>query len=169
MSSCPEHGEGSSVPAWAARKESLAGPSGCEWVFQARSLSPRGRGNPDGPLQGPSGQRSIPAWAGEPYGGSIRMPTGGVYPRVGGGTIVQQLSFPLSKGLSPRGRGNHVFFVSSIHLVRSIPAWAGEPPREHRTATQRRVYPRVGGGTARYTGVAHVERGLSPRGRGNRR
>ena len=51
-------------------------------------------------------QRSIPAWAGEP---SLRprYPCGeGVYPRVGGGTMLVISFTPAVLGLSPRGRGN---------------------------------------------------------------
>ena len=69
-------------------------------------LSPRVRGNrypaiPEGDRDG-----SIPACAGEPeefgYGGSPAQ----VYPRVCGGTMVNQNAMGQPQGLSPRVRGN---------------------------------------------------------------
>ena len=71
-----------------------------------------------------------------------------VYPRVGGGTIscIRRLR-PL-EGLSPRGRGNRTTRHLYHHCQRSIPAWAGEPLCSEPRADLRRVYPRVGGGTA---------------------
>ena len=72
-------------------------------------------------------------------------------------------------GLSPRGRGNPWVRPGGNCLRRSIPAWAGEPPRQAHRQTLATVYPRVGGGTrnGRYNGSS--QSGLSPRGRGNRR
>ena len=51
-------------------------------------LSPRGRGNPL--IQPMTGRAwgSIPAWAGEPAQQSQGRRHGGVYPRVGGGTVL---------------------------------------------------------------------------------
>ena len=37
----------------------------------------------------------------------------------------------MSDGLSPRGRGNPSLLDSMKALLRSIPAWAGEPGRDH--------------------------------------
>ena len=56
---------------------------------------------------------------------------GRVYPRVGGGTIFRCRRYP--------------------RLVRSIPAWAGEPPVLAYRRLGAMVYPRVGGGTQRLT------------------
>ena len=117
-------------------------------------LSPRGRGTRDGINATGLYEGLSPAWAGEPYCGSVytnigsglsprgrgnRQPPkqfvtsqiGPVYPRVGGGTagnwspnVLRQWS-----GLSPRGRGNL--------------------PREGRERSpSAKVYPRVGGGTS---------------------
>ena len=72
---------------------------------------------------------SFPACAGEPeYSGLLIVPER-VYPRVGEGTETVTLSVHCDHGLSPRGRGNQL--VRAIHNLgrRSIPAWAGEPPR----------------------------------------
>ena len=50
---------------------------------------------------------------------------------------------------------------------RSIPACAGEPRRQDHRIPQRRVYPRVCGGTNLVAGDAARREGLSPRVRGN--
>ena len=115
-------------------------------------LSPRGRGNPRRVGRSGVPSRSIPAWAGEPTG-------------------QLQLATPviLRYGLSPRGRGNRHVPVLVQSRGGSIPAWAGEPTRMGRRKSYRKVYPRVGGGTASVTNLATIARGLSPRGRGNRR
>ena len=73
-----------------------------------------------------------------------------------------------SRGLSPRGRGNHRAVEALEVAERSIPAWAGEPAGlcfRHSVGT---VYPRVGGGTVSQPGTTVTMSGLSPRGRGNR-
>ena len=50
----------------------------------------------------------------------------------------------------------------------SIPACAGEPPNGRAAASDRKVYPRVCGGTVRATPTLCRRQGLSPRVRGNR-
>ena len=52
--------------------------------------------------------------------------------------------------------------------MRSIPAWAGKPPRDRRRLLIRWVHPRVGGETAFGLRTATPHGGPSPRGRGNR-
>ena len=49
-------------------------------------LSPRVRGNPADAIAEEEALRSIPACAGEPGDGRVRVPIKGVYPRVCGGT-----------------------------------------------------------------------------------
>ena len=61
----------------------------------------------------------------------------------------------LTKGLSPRGRGNLYWDRQGQALPRSF-----VPPRI-------KVYPRVGGGTRMPTDAHRPKSGLSPRGRGN--
>ena len=70
-------------------------------------------------------------------------------------------------GLSPRGRGNLCGVVWQALLRRSIPAWAGQPPRRGTPRSAVAVYPRVGGATAWDVIDTANEIGLSPRGRGN--
>ena len=130
-------------------------------------LSPRGRGNPLSVVRSDRPQRSIPAWAGEPFSLRPNPAMNPVYPRVGGGTwIMDALGVPAT-GLSPRGRGNRQDNVLQQQIMGSIPAWAGEPLTTTKTTMQARVYPRVGGGTDFLGSVLGVESGLSPRGRGN--
>ena len=132
-------------------------------------LSPRGRGNRRISLIMKPPYRSIPAWAGEPLLRGQAGPPAAVYPRVGGGTVEWWPSVGWSKGLSPRGRGNLRKPFQHSQYQRSIPAWAGEPPKTFSTLTISTVYPRVGGGTSAMLGIISSQRGLSPRGRGNRR
>ena len=73
-----------------------------------------------------------------------------------------------SKGLSPRGRGNHSLEHDCEIARRSIPAWAGKPPFAVSEPHSYRVYPRVGGETLGSGGIHRCRDGLSPRGRGNR-
>ena len=132
-------------------------------------LSPRGRGNLTHYQLPYNPRRSIPAWAGEPGPGRQTRPGPGVYPRVGGGTGLPRRPPRRPAGLSPRGRGNLIVAVMWLPSLRSIPAWAGEPPADADPAHRVKVYPRVGGGTAAKCWCRSAGRGLSPRGRGNRR
>ena len=110
-------------------------------------LSPRGRGNRVRRPDRMAGNRSIPAWAGEPAVAPCTAPMPRVYPRVGGGTSGWQWESYPRWGLSPRGRGNHTAAATKSAVARSIPAWAGEPMRARALIPKSSVYPRVGGGT----------------------
>ena len=70
-------------------------------------------------------------------------------------------------GLSPRVRGNRVPPDSEMLITGSIPACAGEPVRETDAGCRTRVYPRVCGGTIKEIDADKLEKGLSPRVRGN--
>ena len=151
-------------------------------------LSPRVRGNPGCPNQGPAPVRSIPACAGEPRPGGQRQRTRigsipacagepcaaptppaapWVYPRVCGGTVRPGQPRPVPPGLSPRVRGNRVSAGSGQVRLGSIPACAGEPCYGGNSLYQGWVYPRVCGGTRRVVKSDIIIRGLSPRVRGN--
>ena len=54
----------------------------------------------------------------------------------------------ISRGLSPRVRGNPQPLAEVFHTLGSIPACAGEPSRSATWACIQTVYPRVCGGTA---------------------
>ena len=137
-------------------------------AFIALGLSPRGRGNP---LSGACRQRrqgSIPAWAGKPAPGTGRRRAHRVYPRVGGETQRAGILRVHIEGLSPRGRGNPSVRTPVRTAPGSIPAWAGKPVTTRPAFSSTRVYPRVGGETLRCCWYLDTNRGLSPRGRGNR-
>ena len=132
-----------------------------------QGLSPRVRGNlPPFPPPG-GGAGSIPACAGEPQVGSSGGQVGRVYPRVCGGTGGQFRPRGRANGLSPRVRGNPGGQKARAGGQGSIPACAGEPSRSATWACIQTVYPRVCGGTPRYSGDNAVPGGLSPRVRGN--
>ena len=54
----------------------------------------------------PGSRRSIPAYAGEPFEAEMERTPAAVYPRVCGGTTELHLRQAVTKGLSPRMRGN---------------------------------------------------------------
>ena len=54
-----------------------------------------------------------------------------VYPRVCGGTVAMYPDAGVEKGLSPRVRGNPLYWLLSVLRVGSIPACAGEPRSIH--------------------------------------
>ena len=111
-------------------------------------LSPRVRGNRSLKQADLGRIRSIPAWAGEPWPVEDVTCWRRVYPRVGGGTKTISRIVKTSKGLSPRGRGNHGYLSYDAVDVRSIPACAGEPCWWRSWWKTPRVYPRVCGGTS---------------------
>ena len=92
-------------------------------------LSPRMRGNLATTSRSPTGERSIPAYAGEPLKLGVCPPSDEVYPRVCGGTQPQGLGAAKARGLSPRMRGNQSARTRGCLAGRSIPAYAGEPAR----------------------------------------
>ena len=134
----------------------------------AIGLSPRVRGNPQRRRDCLRARRSIPARAGEPVAGRRVVVSARVYPRVCGGTPPQRSLLSYAGGLSPRVRGNLVSSRAPASGRRSIPACAGEPQIPNHKQPQRRVYPRVCGGTdIGQPSLFHIG-GLSPRVRGNR-
>ena len=132
-------------------------------------LSPRVRGNPWRQPARTGRTGSIPACAGEPLVGPHIVHVGEVYPRVCGGTLFVVAGVVSRTGLSPRVRGNPSHKNRQRSSMRSIPACAGEPPGGPSHYRNRRVYPRVCGGTVLGSALPSVLVGLSPRVRGNRR
>ena len=136
-------------------------------LVDSAGLSPRVRGNPGAIAKSPDcirsiprvrGNRrpcygkvhatgSIPACTGEPpvRGSSVTAPS--VYPRVYGGTLVDD---DLAGG-----------------AARSIPACTGEPIHKVNNKVLKGVYPRVYGGTRKVCSQKPTSWGLSPRVRGN--
>ena len=116
-------------------------------------LSPRTRGNLPTPSAPAPLWRSIPANAGEPESTTIRARRSRVYPRERGGTKATPAMLSAMWG-DPRARG-------------SIPANAGEPREHWQRPSRHGVYPRERGGTSICQSGDIVDRGLSPRTRGN--
>ena len=131
-------------------------------------LSPRMRGNRSRRMQRQPALGSIPAYAGEPFCYPARRVLLQVYPRVCGGTPGESGVCVKVQGLSPRMRGNPGLPQKIRLRVRSIPAYAGEPPAPFVSVSTRRVYPRVCGGTRIPASCRTAAMGLSPRMRGNR-
>ena len=160
---------GGSIPACAGEPHLRDGVFGTRRVyprvcggtaFTSRSrddmagLSPRVRGNPSVTPNSGALSGSIPACAGEPR---YRLSAAGrrrVYPRVCGGTFVDDDGHIGLWGLSPRVRGNQLAGQRTPEPSGSIPACAGEPCGRGIGALMPGVYPRVCGGTKRL--------GLSP-------
>ena len=140
-----------------------ATPAAVSW-----GLSPRVRGNLRCAVHQSDGTGSIPACAGEPQRQREWHPRPRVYPRVCGGTRRYVEDAEIAAGLSPRVRGNHRPTCNSSTPSGSIPACAGEPALAWWSASCRRVYPRVCGGTGKVNSPAVGRAGLSPRVRGNR-
>ena len=90
-----------------------------------------------------------------------------VYPRVCGGTRGNHSACQTRRGLSPRVRGNPSPPSGPPAWPGSIPACAGEPCIECHRPNNRRVYPRVCGGTPEGLHNPATIGGLSPRVRGN--
>ena len=135
----------------------------------AKGLSPRVRGNPCRRAPQRTTSRSIPASAGEPPGGRPWSIAARVYPRECGGTGADDAEREIALGLSPRVRGNPRTPPDPRGWTGSIPASAGEPPRDLRAPGGLRVYPRECGGTLGLRLAEAETEGLSPRVRGNHR
>ena len=86
-----------------------------------------------------------------------------------GGTSVDDLENLVTRGLSPRVRGNPSGTLKRKKDERSIPACTGEPPSGDYSSNTRWVYPRVYGGTSTIRAPKLPPPGLSPRVRGNPR
>ena len=132
-------------------------PRGCGGTGQSagsglseNGLSPRVRGNQDGPAIQDAPQ-----------------PNSAVYPRGCGGTVYSIDKPESMSGLSPRVRGNREIRVHAAGETRSIPAGAGEPELLDLPRAPTEVYPRGCGGTQARQFLLSPHGGLSPRVRGN--
>ncbi len=136
--------------------------------FLYSGLSPRVRGNRRWAASCAESSGSIPAGAGEPSDSAHQPFNVRVYPRGCGGTILYRLQEIHDRGLSPRVRGNPVWFALLSTAHRSIPAGAGEPNFLLQSSGPPMVYPRGCGGTPIVAKRDGDLNGLSPRVRGNR-
>ena len=87
--------------------------------------SPRGRGTRDRRRRISFQVRFIPAWAGNTGGVVAGSSYLSVHPRVGGEHVGAYRLAHGYHGSSPRGRGTPEVSGHLFHLVRFIPAWAG--------------------------------------------
>ena len=130
-------------------------------------LSPRVRGNRRKLRRLRTRRGSIPACAGQPARIRARFILNWVYPRVCGATVFTVFVQRVSRGLSPRVRGNRSVFQSLRVLFGSIPACAGQPVAQPLFQLRQWVYPRVCGATSNLHRRLAWSLGLSPRVRGN--
>ncbi|KPQ08598.1 MAG: hypothetical protein HLUCCA12_01930 [Rhodobacteraceae bacterium HLUCCA12] len=151
-----------SIPADAGEPSPRATHAVSKWVYprgcggtvplecrtrSLRGLSPRMRGNQPRERRRYRRIGSIPADAGEPIWNSQYALVWRVYPRGCGGTRSRAWRDLVSRGLSPRMRGNHENIFEDGTVTGSIPADAGEPWCRSCPASKHRVYPRGCGGT----------------------
>ncbi len=139
------------------------------WVMsERRGPSPRGRGNlrPVKPFC--RCQRAIPAWAGKPARRCQTQSPHQGHPRVGGETRPQPRVQQRRGGPSPRGRGNPPPARGAVASRGAIPAWAGKPRGLFASICGYAGHPRVGGETSCIVIKRKMQKGPSPRGRGNR-
>ena len=130
-------------------------------------LSPRIRGNLQPNIKVHVFSGSIPAHTGKPLAGEGGFARQRVYPRAYGETGLGTTAPMCASGLSPRIRGNRAPKPIFLACLRSIPAHTGKP-RLHRIEHARNgVYPRAYGETEDIRARPTLNRGLSPRIRGN--
>ena len=171
-----------SIPALAGEPKGILEDGLVAWVYpracggthivtsvkvQVNGLSPRLRGNREYKPDKAVLIGSIPALAGEPMAASSLARLFPVYPRACGGTWRNIGDNGLSRGLSPRLRGNHRLLTDATRNAGSIPALAGEPSLKGPSVLPSWVYPRACGGTQVYHSDFPFTTGLSPRLRGN--
>ena len=111
----------------------------------------------------------IPACAGQPLPGQYQQRSQGAYPRVCGATQPTLEVRPGYQGLSPRVRGNLGAVGTQLRHAGPIPACAGQPAKAATRLQLYRAYPRVCGATCVAAACTWLQRGLSPRVRGNLR
>jgi hypothetical protein len=116
---------------------------------------------------GPGPGDANAARAGKPLLFHQKLQQSKVHPRAGGETR-RGISRPTRPwGPSPRGRGNRTTAHEVISTFGSIPARAGKPTTQPQTAAAAWVHPRAGGETICPVIDHWLDRGPSPRGRGN--
>ena len=110
--------------------------------------------------------RSIPAYAGDPFGGRVRRLAEKVYPRLRGGSSRRRSPSSSPWGLSPPTRGIRGVHAPQVGYERSIPAYAGDPSIVATRMGASRVYPRLRGGSMQGIDRLPPQTGLSPPTRG---
>ena len=132
-----------------------------------RGRSPHARGSLARVFPEHKELRSIPACAGEPIPASSVMRTGRVDPRMRGGARPRRRCARSPMGRSPHARGSLFGARPDGHMVRSIPACAGEPRSGSAVLRLDRVDPRMRGGAAVSNAKDALAEGRSPHARGS--
>ncbi len=131
-------------------------------------LSPLARGTPLAGDMGVPLERFIPAGAGNTYPACDRDSFPAVYPRWRGEHEVAKYCQRDFFGLSPLARGTLYQSVNIFHLLRFIPAGAGNTVRSRSSRHTSPVYPRWRGEHDCTGGEYGTADGLSPLARGTR-
>ena len=140
-------------------------PSALVAMF-GQGLSPPTRGIRIRSCSNYTNVRSIPAYAGDPQTGAPYPAPTWVYPRLRGGSLGDLARQSRRQGLSPPTRGIPSRWRVATMRMRSIPAYAGDPSSSRTFLGQRRVYPRLRGGSAPGASRIPIIPGLSPPTRG---
>ena len=140
--------------------------SKCMSLTSARGLPPHTRGIRQRRRRYACGEGSTPAYAGNPS--AIRSSFGyaGVYPRIRGESLSYIARVTDSGGLPPHTRGIHVQVVGCGGLLRSTPAYAGNPQTMAGFSGGGKVYPRIRGESQQVVRLRLACVGLPPHTRG---
>ena len=128
--------------------------------------SPRVRGKRPCPAGGSGNRRIIPARAGqtvECYGLHVVPPD---HPRACGANLTVHVDMNSQHGSSPRVRGKPHRFRQPLHLIRIIPARAGQTPMNPAYSITSSDHPRACGANAEFSALLSTADGSSPRVRG---
>ena len=140
------------------------------WADQAPAYgsSPRMRGKPPDPAQGPAGLRFIPAHAGKTRPPETSCPRWMVHPRACGENSAPGARAEADCGSSPRMRGKRHGVPHRCRGSRFIPAHAGKTRRPRAAPGPPSVHPRACGENDVTPAADKGEAGSSPRMRGKR-
>ena len=108
----------------------------------SEGLSPRVRGSHRRSPEPRADSRSIPASAGQPVAFLVCLLPRAVYPRECGAARLGSAGHGVQGGLSPRVRGSRCWTPTACASHRSVPASAGQPRGNTRSARANGVYPR---------------------------
>ena len=161
MFSRPCHCRGRFIPAGAGNTQISN-----RRVIPRFGLSPLARGTPRNPWLFSYVRRFIPAGAGNTDFMLSQYISLSVYPRWRGEHSPRALFAPVSNGLSPLARGTPVNRCVAVHVVRFIPAGAGNTIFLPRLAPGKTVYPRWRGEHYPVPASGFTDGGLSPLARG---
>ena len=137
-------------------------------AFALVGPSPRVRGNRANPDGKSVAEGPIPACAGQPVAEIRAVTVARAHPRVCGATAVAPLVIELGQGPSPRVRGNQPCAGRGSWVSGPIPACAGQPSQPFARWRWIGAHPRVCGATVPTLMANRLQKGPSPRVRGNR-